>query len=191
MNEKDEMLPELASESIGSRIFLIRNTQVMLDRDLAEFYEVKPIRLREQVKRNPDRFPTDFMFQLTEAEVDTMVSQSAIPSRQHLGGALPYVFTEQGVAALSGVLRSDRAVQVSIQIARAFVAMRRVLLAHAPLFKRLEGVENRQILTEKKVERLFQALETRARSNRYPIHPQNHQNIPPRSRKTQRTIPSH
>jgi hypothetical protein len=91
MSEKNKILPELASESIGSRIFLVRNTQVMLDRDLAEFYEVNPIRLREQVKRNSDRFPPDFMFQLTEDEVDTMVSQFAIPSRQHLGGALRYV----------------------------------------------------------------------------------------------------
>lgn len=82
--------------------------------------------LREQVKRNAERFPEDFMFQLTESEVDSMVSQSAIPSRQHLGGSLPFAFTEQRVAALAAVLRSERAVEVSIHIARVFVAMRRV-----------------------------------------------------------------
>ncbi len=152
----------IAPGSIGSRIFLIRDMHVMLDRDLAEFYEVKPIRLREQVKRNAVRFPSDFMFQLTDAEVDIMVSQSAIPSRQHLGGALPYAFTEQGVAALAGVLRSDRAVEVSIQIARAFVAMRRLLVTHSRVFQRLDAVENKQIETDKKLENVLEALETGA-----------------------------
>jgi hypothetical protein len=87
-------------EKIEKRIFTIRGVQVMLDRDLAELYEVKPIRLREQVKRNSSRFPEDFMFQISEDEVDYMVSQNAIPSRKHLGGTLPYVFTEQGVAGI-------------------------------------------------------------------------------------------
>lgn len=97
-------------KNIESKIYTIRGTQVMLDRDLADFYEVKPIRLREQVKRNINRFPADFMFQLTDSEVDYMVSQNAIPSRQHLGGSLPYAFSEQGVGALSAVLTSERAV---------------------------------------------------------------------------------
>ncbi len=152
----------IAPGSIGSRIFLIRDMHVMLDRDLAEFYEVIPIRLREQVKRNAVRFPSDFMFQLTDAEIDIMVSQSAIPSRQHLGGALPYAFTEQGVAALAGVLRSNRAVEVSIQIARAFVAMRRLLVTHSRVFQRLDAVENKQIETDKKLENVLEALETGA-----------------------------
>jgi hypothetical protein len=97
------------SEEIKNKIFTIRGVQVMLDKDLASFYEVKPIRLREQIKRNPNRFPSDFVFQLNESEVDLMVSQNAIPSRQSLGGFLPLVFTEQGVAAVSGVLKSDKA----------------------------------------------------------------------------------
>jgi hypothetical protein len=80
-----------------NKIYLIRNHKVMLDRDLAELYGVKAIRLREQVKRNQERFPENFMFQLTEKEVENMVSQNAIPSRQHLGGSLPYAFTEHGV----------------------------------------------------------------------------------------------
>ncbi len=160
MSSANPVPTTIVLEAIGSRIFLIRDTQVMLDRDLAEFYEVKPIRLREQVKRNADRFPSDFMFQLTDAEVDAMVSQSAIPSRQHLGGALPYAFTEQGVAALSGVLRSDRAVEVGIQIARAFVAMRRLLITHSRVFQRLEAVEHKQLETDKKLEIVLEALET-------------------------------
>ena len=95
MTEDNPMIP-LETEAIRARIFCIRDQQVMLDKDIAALYEVKPIRLREQVHRNIERFPEDFMFQLNEAEVDFMVSQNAIPSRKHLGGSLPYVFTEQG-----------------------------------------------------------------------------------------------
>ena len=95
-------------DEIHNRIYTLRNVQVMLDKDLAQLYDVKPIRLREQVKRNIRRFPSDFMFQLTEKEVELMVSQNAIPSKQHLGGSLPFVFTEQGVAAISAALTSER-----------------------------------------------------------------------------------
>lgn len=103
----------ITSETIESKIYTIRIIQVMLDKDLAIFYDVKPIRLREQVKRNLNRFPSDFMFQLTDQEVDYMVSQNAIPSRQYLGGSMPYVFTEQGVAAISSVLTSERALEAA------------------------------------------------------------------------------
>ncbi|WP_322631699.1 ORF6N domain-containing protein [Pasteurella atlantica] len=88
----------------------------MLDKDLAILYGVKNIRLREQVKRNIARFPDDFMFQLTNEKVEYMVSQNAIPSKKHLGGSLPYVFTEQGVASLSGVLTNKIAIEVNIKI---------------------------------------------------------------------------
>jgi ORF6N domain len=136
-----DKLPVLAREEIENQIFTLRGVQVMLDKDLATFYDVKPIRLREQVKRNNDRFPEDFIFQLAEKEVMSMVSQNAIPSKQYLGGHLPYVFTEQGVAALSAVLKSERAVQVSIQIIRAFVAMRKLISTNAQVFQRLESKE--------------------------------------------------
>ena len=153
-------------EEIRNRIYTIRGVQVMLDKDLATFYEVKPIRLREQVKRNLKRFPPDFMFQLTEEEVDCMVSQNAIPSKQHLGGSLPFVFTEQGVATISSVLTSDRAIDVNIHIMRAFVMMRRFLLANAQVFQRLDTVEKRQIEhraeTDQKFEQIFNALEDKS-----------------------------
>lgn len=113
-----------SEETIKQRIFTIRGIQVMLDRDLAELYEIKAIKLREQVKRNKKRFPLDFMFQLNEYEVEFMVSQNAIPSKQYLGGYMPYVFTEQGVASLSSILNSEKAIEVNIQIIRAFIAMR-------------------------------------------------------------------
>ena len=99
-------------------IFLIRGRKIMLDRDLAGLYGVRTIALRQQVKRNSDRFPNDFMFQLSDKEVDLLVSQNVIPSRRNLGGFLPYAFTQEGVAMLSGVLRSDRAVLVNIAITK-------------------------------------------------------------------------
>lgn len=146
-------------EKIQSKIFTLRGFQVMLDKDLANFYGVKPIRLREQVKRNPNRFPEDFVFQLSDSEVDVMVSQNAIPSKQSLGGAAPYAFTEQGVAAVSGVLKSDKADEVSVSIARAFVAMRKFLLNHATFFQRLDQLELKQLKTDEKVNQIFKALE--------------------------------
>ena len=156
----------IKNEEIQNRIYTIRDVQVMLDKDLAIFYGVKPIRLREQVKRNIKRFPSDFMFQLTEEEVDLMVSQNAIPSKQHLGGSLPLVFTEQGVATVSAVLTSERAIEINIQIMRAFVAMRRFIASNAEVFQRLDAVEKQQIWheaeTDQKFEQIFNAIEKRS-----------------------------
>jgi hypothetical protein len=150
---------EPTTPQVAARIHTLRGVQVLFDRDLALFFDVKPIRLREQVKRNANRFPEDFMFQLTRDEAMEMVSQNAIPSIQQLGGALPYAFTEEGVAALSAVLRSERAVEVGIQIVRAFVAMRKFIFNHAQIFERLDHVERRQILADQKFEQIFTALE--------------------------------
>ena len=138
---KDEK-PIIPDEVVMSKIFILRDQRVMLDRDLAEMYDVKPRRLREQVKRNKDRFPENFMFQLTEDEVDLMVSQNAIPSKQVLGGSLPYAFTEHGVLMLANVLRSGRAVQMSIKIIEVFVKMREMLLTNKDLLIRLDKLEN-------------------------------------------------
>jgi len=149
----------LTQKVIESKIFTIRDVQVVLDKDLASFYEVKPIRLREQVKRNANRFPDDFVFRLSEDEVELLVSQNAIPSKKSLGGHLPYVFTEQGVAAVSAVLKSDKAAEVSIMIMRAFVAMRKFILQNARLFERLGRIEIKQLDTDKKVNEIFKKLE--------------------------------
>lgn len=142
-------------EAIERRIFLIRSQKVMLDRDLAHLYGVKPIRLREQVKRNKDRFPQDFMFQLSEDEADLMVSQNAIPSRKHLGGYLPYAFTKQGVAMLSSVLRSKRAVQVNIAIMRAFVRLRELMATHKDLARKLQDLERKYGAHDVQIKRVF------------------------------------
>ncbi len=144
---------------IESRILFVRESYVLLDRDLAQFYKVKSIRLREQVKRNPNRFPSDFVFQLTENEVEVLVSQNAIPSKQSLGGYLPLVFTEQGVAAVAGVLKSDKAAEVSILIARAFVSMRKFLLQNASVFQRLDSVEMKLLKAEDNFNKIFKAIE--------------------------------
>jgi hypothetical protein len=140
----------IPDEVIIGKIYHIRKQKVMLDRDLAELYDIKAIRLREQVKRNIDRFPENFMFQLTEKEVELKVSQKAIPSRQHLGGTLPYVFTEHGVLQLSNVLNSGRAVQVSITIIEVFIKMREMLLSQSDILlqlaqmrKTIDGQEDR------------------------------------------------
>jgi len=133
----------ISVEKIEGKIFQIRGKRVMLDKDLALLYGVKPIALRQQVKRNWERFPEDFMFQLTEGEVKIMVSQNVIPSIQRLGGYLPYAFTEQGVAMLSSVLRSRRAVLVNIQIMRAFVSFKRLALNYTELKRKIESIENK------------------------------------------------
>jgi hypothetical protein len=149
----------LENQNLQNKIYTIRETQVMLDRDLAELYGVKAIRLREQVKRNIERFPHDFMFQLSENEVNLMVSQNAIPSKQHLGGSLPLVFTEQGVATLSSVLTSKIAVQTHINIMRAFVNMRKFISNNASIFQRLDLLEQKQFRTDEKVDTILNALE--------------------------------
>ena len=143
MKEITKVRQLVVTEIIERRILIIRGLKVMLDKDLAEMYGVKPIRLREQVKRNITRFPEDFMFQLSDAEANWLVSQSAIPSRKHLGGYLPYVFTEQGIAMLSTVLNSERAIQVNIAIMRAFVKLRELLATNKDLSKRLDELEKK------------------------------------------------
>ena len=148
-------------KSIQSKIYSLRGVRIMLDRDLAELYEVKAIRLREQVKRNKKRCPSDFMFQLNSNEVDFMVSQNAIPSKKHLGGNLPYAFTEQGAASISGILTSKIAVQVNIKIMRAFVQMRKVLASNSLMFQKIETIEQKQLKTDKKVNNILNAIKSK------------------------------
>lgn len=131
-------------EHIESKILLIRGQKVMLDRDLAYLYGVPTKRLNEQVRRNLKRFPADFMFQLTEEEVMVLRSHFAT-SKTGRGGSRyhPYAFTEQGVAMLSSVLHSERAIQINILIMRAFVKLRQILSSHRELAKKLEDMERK------------------------------------------------
>ena len=143
---EERQLP--VENKVESLIRVIRGQQVMLDRDLAELYGVETRRLNEQVKRNIERFPEDFMFQLTSNEFDNLKSQIATSS---WGGVrkLPYAFTEQGVAMLSGVLKSPTAVEVNIRIMRAFVSMRHFMANNAAIFQRLETIEFNQLESNK------------------------------------------
>lgn len=115
----------------------------MLDFDLAEMYQIETRVLKQAVRRNLERFPKDFIFELTEMEIVTMVSQNVIPSKQQLGGAKPFAFTEQGVAMLSSVLRSKIAIEINISIIRAFVLMRQYALSHKELSEKLSQLENK------------------------------------------------
>ena len=130
----------------------------MLDRDLAALYRVKTIALRQQVKRNLDRFPEDFMFRLTPEEAETLVSQNVIPSRRSLGGFLPYVFTQEGVAMLSSVLTSARATQVNLAIMRAFVQLRRYAASHKILAQKLQTLERKYDAHDDEIQAIFKAI---------------------------------
>lgn len=146
------------TKKVQDKIFTIRGLQVILDSDLAEMYQVPTGRINEQVKRNKERFPDDFMFQLTEEEWVNLKSQNAISS---WGGrrTLPFVFTEQGVSSLSGILKSDVAINVYINIIRAFVEMRKFMIHNASVFQRIENVEQKQLQSDLKIDHILSALE--------------------------------
>ena len=159
MPKKGTVISILPQEVLLSKIYLIRNEKVMLDRDLASLYGVKGIRLREQVKRNISKFPTHFMFQLSEFESAMMVSQNAIPSKAHLGGALPYAFTEHGILMLANVLKSERAVQVSIRIIELFVKLRQMLATQTELKLEIEKIKTKLSNHDKNIDIVFRYLD--------------------------------
>ena len=149
----------LAPGLIERRIYLVRGQKVMMDRDLAELYDVRAIALRQQVKRNPKRFPSDFIFQLTKKEAATLVSQNVIPSVQSLGGYLPYAFTEQGVSMLSSVLSSNRAIEVNVAIMRAFVRLRQILSARKDIVAEINKLKKEQRYQRNDIKRIFNIIE--------------------------------
>lgn len=131
----------------------------MLDRDLAKLYQVETSQLNRQVKRNITRFPEDFMFQLTTEEFNTLKCQNGTSSWGGDRRALPHAFTEQGIAMLAGLLRSEVAIKANVAIMRAFVAMRRFLSANAGMFQRIERLEQHQMLTDQKMEQVLQRMD--------------------------------
>ncbi|MEA3392011.1 MAG: ORF6N domain-containing protein [Candidatus Marinimicrobia bacterium] len=149
-------LPE-KNYDIENRIFKIRGINVMLDSDLAELYGISTGRLNEQVKRNIKRFPPDFMFQLSEGEWQILISQIAISS---WGGrrVLPYVFSEQGIASLSGVINTDTAIKVNISIMRTFIKMRNFVSNNINVFKRLDSLEIKQNITDNKLNKVLKSV---------------------------------
>ncbi|MCX6188750.1 MAG: ORF6N domain-containing protein [Bacteroidetes bacterium] len=186
MTKKMALLPQ---QEIENRIFTLRSLQVMIDKDLAEMYGVETKVLNQAVKRNIERFPASFRFQITEAELNNLSRSQIVTlnNSQNLRSQivtsnedslrsqivtlkngrgqhikyLPYAFTEQGVAMLSAVLKSETAVRVSIQIMEAFVEMRKLVVGNSGLFQRLDKVETKQIEADQKFEQIFKALENK------------------------------
>jgi hypothetical protein len=150
----NELIP---IERVESKIYVIRGQKVMLDRDLAELYGVETFNLNKAVSRNLDRFPEDFMFKITKEEAENLTFQTGISS---WGGTrkLPRVFAEQGVAMLSSVLRSERAIQVNILIMRAFVKIKQALATHVEVSRKLKELEGRLDKNDKQIAAIFDAI---------------------------------
>lgn len=149
------LIPE---ESIQSKIYLIRGQKVMLDRDLAELYDVETKYLKRQVRRNIERFPEDFMFEITKEEYASLRSQFGTLKQGEHSKYLPLVFTEQGVAQLSSVINSKRAIAVNIQIIRLFTKMREMLLNHKELLQELENIKQKIGANSNDIELIFTYL---------------------------------
>jgi len=158
------------SAPIERRIYMVRGIQVMIDLDLASLYGVENRSLRQTVRRNIDSFPEDFMLRLTNDEANALiakgVSQSVIPPGYNTGGAEMFAFTEQGVAMLASVLKSAKARKISIEIMRAFVAMRQFLMSNAQVFQRLDRLEIRQLETDNKIEQVFAMMDEGSEDNK-------------------------
>lgn len=151
---------ELQITTVENKILTIRNQQVMIDRDLAELYGVETRVLNQAVKRNIERFPKSFMFQLDDIEFENWRSQFVMSNSDKMGlRRPPYAFTEQGVAMLSAVLKSETAIKVSIRIMEAFVAMRRFLQNNAQIFSEIDQIKRHQIESDKKIEELFDKMD--------------------------------
>ncbi len=169
-----DSLSRIDPTNIQNRIFTIRGMQVMVDRDLADLYQVETRVLNQAVKRNADRFPAEFMFQLSRQEFEdwksqivisnkeTLISQS-VTSKEKRGGHRkpPFVFTEAGVSMLSAVLKSEAAIKMSVEIIRAFVDMRKFITNNAAIFQRLDSIEQKQYLTDTKLDKVFEAIEAK------------------------------
>ena len=160
---EDKNLVIVHNKEIQSMIYTFRGSQVMLDSDLAMLYQVETIYLNRQRNRNAERFPEDFCFQLSKEEYEILRCQNVTSKNENGSGGrryLPYVFTEQGIAMLSSVLKSEVAAKASINIMRAFVEMRKFLISNNEMFDRLDRVELKQLETDKKLEEVFDYIAT-------------------------------
>ena len=161
---KDLNVEKYEVEEIKQKIYTIRGKQIILDSDIARIYEVETKKLNQAVKRNMERFPEEFCFQLTEIEFENLRSQFVTSSlkQNNYGGRryLPYAFTEQGVAMLSAVLHSDKAINVSIRIMNAFIEMRKFIINSGHIFERITNVEYKLLEHDKKFEELFNQFQT-------------------------------
>ena len=159
-------------EVVMNKIYVIRGKKIMIDRDLAELYGVETRTLNQAVRRNEQRFPEDFMFQMTSKELEDWKSQIVISNREKMGlRKPPLVFTEQGVAMLSSVLNSDRAIQVNIQIIRIFTRLREMLLTHQDLLIKMNELETRIGNHDKSIKQIFAYLEELIKEKGQPREP--------------------
>lgn len=159
INKKEKKNDIMVMNNIESMIYVVRDSQIMLDRDLAMLYEVETKYLKRQVKRNIERFPEDFMFQLTKEEMSILRCQFGT-SRWGGERYLPFAFTKNGVAMLSGVLNSGKAVDVNIKIMRAFTTMSRIVSINSNIYHRISSIEYHQIETDKRIDDVFKRLDT-------------------------------
>jgi len=151
--------PSIPDEVVMTKIYHIRDQKVMMDRDLAELYGVETKYLKRQVRRNTKRFPEDFMFEMTKKELEDWRSQFGTSNAEVMGLRVPpFVFTEQGVAMLSGVLNSDRAIDMNIQIMRIFTKMRKLISSHEGMMERLDKIEQKLEGHDNEIVVLFEYL---------------------------------
>lgn len=141
--EKQEQVLFVPEEVLMNKIYLIRGQKVMLDNDLADLYGIETKRLKERVRRNIERFPNDFMFELTEDEYRNLKAQTVVLGRGAHSKYLPFAFTEHGVLMLSSVLNSERAIQVNIRVMRIYVKIREMMMLHKDILQRIEDIEER------------------------------------------------
>lgn len=177
MIKKDRMMA-IPDETIINKIFVIRGKKVMIDRDLAELYNVETRVLNQAVRRNEKRFPGDFMFQMTKEEMDEWKSQIVISNKEKMGlRKSPLVFTEQGVAMLSSVLNSEQAIAVNIQIIRVFTKMREMLSNHNEILQKLEQLEKKGMEHDEKIMLIFEYLKQLEKSKQEELDQKNRPRI--------------
>lgn len=159
VKKNSESVKLIHHKTIANKIFLIRDKKVLLDKDLAMLYRVETRVLNQAVKRNIERFPADFMFQLSKQEMENWMSQIVISNKEKMGiRKNPYAFTQEGVAMLSSVLNSKSAIEVNIEIMRAFVQLREIMANHADLRKKIEQLENKYDAHDSQIKIIFEAI---------------------------------
>ena len=159
MDKRKNQVTIINEQNIQTKIYTMRNTQVMIDRDLAKLYGVETKVFNQAVKRNIGRFPADFMFQMTKEELENWRSQFVTSNSDKMGlRRAPYAFTEQGVSMLSAILKSDIAIEMSVQIIRAFVQMRSFMSQNTLLFQKIEFIEKKQRKTDEQMEKVLTPL---------------------------------
>jgi len=177
MSRKLNSVVLIPTERIASHIMLMREEKIMLDFHLAELYGIETRALKQAVKRNIERFPSDFMFELSEDEINSLVSQNVIPSKGQLGGAVPYAFTEPGVAMLSSVLKTHTAVNVNISIMRTFVKLRKLMFNYEEMAKWQKEMDKKFGEHDSKLLLIFEYLKQFEESKIHELEQQNRPKI--------------